>query len=396
LICAVLLALSGLAFNACCSQKLVEVPLEDAGSLEIGDDPDSGLEPPKKDAGVDAGEHVDAGEKDAGEKDAGAKDAGEDAGQSSSSSGGSTTGGTSSSGGSGNSGSGGGTTSGNAGGSGNGGSGGGSSNGGGGSGGSGSGGACVQDPDLTYPSWAMSADYQMTVAVNNGGLPGIISFFVDMNTFLSTLATFGVPVPQWAVTLFGNLANLQQLFQDINVQSNLALTPGGDSMTYNAQETWQQVSVMQNGAWVTLNSNVGFTSPPAYTVTTCSGTATFSQHDLGGAIGSLIPSVIDAIVNISTCANGTCYASLDDAVNAALDCNQYPFLSSAYVFCESESAGLEAELTNALNGISFGVGVCTVEGTATIQPGSPLALINGVWTGQLSGVPFPGTFSAVE
>jgi hypothetical protein len=236
----------------------------------------------------------------------------------------------------------------------------------------------------------------MTVAVNNGGLPGLISFFVDVNTVLAVLATFGLPIPQWATTLFQNLANLQQLFQDINVQSNLALTPGANSMTYNAQETWQQVSVMQNGSWVTLNSNVGFNSPPAYTVTTCSGTAMFSEHDIGGAIGSLIPSVIDAIVNISTCANGTCYSSLDAALNAALNCGQYPPFSSAALYCVGESATLESALTSALNGINFAVGVCTVEGTATIQNGSPLALINGVWSGQLSGVPFPGTFSAVE
>jgi hypothetical protein len=388
-----MLVLSALAFDACCDPKLVEVPLTDGGGLTL-DDPDSGLIPPQKDAGVDAGEHVDAGEKDGGEK-----DAGEDAGHPGTNSGGSTTGGTSTLGGSGGSGNGGGSTTGGGGGSGNGGSAGGTSgsNGGGGSGSGGSGGGCIQDPDLTYPSWAMSADYQMTVAVKNGGLPGVISAFVGIDDFLIAAAAFGLPIPTWATTLFGNLANLQQLFQDINVQSNLDLTAGANSMTYNAQETWNQVSVMQNGSWVTLNSNVGFNSPPAYTVTTCSGTATFSSHDLGGAIGSLIPSVIDALVNVGTCVgSGPCYTSLDAAVNAALDCNQYISNLGDYAFCVSESAGLEAALTSALNGINFAVGVCTVEGTATIQNGSPLALINGVWSGQLSGVPFPGTFSAVE
>jgi hypothetical protein len=379
------LVLFGLALDSCCGQKLVEVPLADGGltQLIVPDEPDAGLDVPPKDAGIDAGEHVDAGED-------------KDAGHPGTSSGGST--GTNSAGGNGASGGGGGTTgSSNGGGGGNSGSGGGTTgNNGGGGGNSGSGGGCTQDPDLAG-SWAMTADYDMTVAVNAGGLPGLISFFVDMNTFLSTIAAFGVPVPQWAVTLFGNLANLQQLFQDINVDSTLVLTSGSNSMTYGAQETWNTVSVDQNGSWVTLNSNVGFTSPPAYTVTTCSGTATFSSHDIGGSIGSLIPSVIDALVNVGTCVgSGPCYTSLDAAVNAALDCSQYSFGSSAWLFCTGESATLEAELTNALNGISFGVGVCTVEGTATVNYSTPLTLINGVWVGQLSGVAFPGTFSATE
>jgi hypothetical protein len=378
---AAVLALLTFTLEACCSQKLVSVPLSDGGvgTLLIDDEPDAGP--------------ADAGEKDAGPRDAGvAKDGGHG-----------TTGGTTGTiVGGGNSGSGGGGTTGTIVGGGNSGSGGGTTGtvvGGGNTGGSGgyvdAGPTCTQDPDLSG-DWSMSADYDMTVAVNNGGLPGLISFFVDMNSFLSTLATFGVPVPQWAVTLFGNLANLQQLFQDINVQSDLFLTAGGNSMTYSAQETWQQVSVLQNGSWVTLNSNVGFTSPPAYAVTTCSGVATFAQHDLGGSIADLIPAAIDAVVNVTSCANGTCYSSLDAAVNAALDCSQYSFGSSAWAFCTGESLTLENELTSALNGISFPVGVCTVEGTATIVPGVPLQLVNGVWDGQLSGVPFPGTFSAVH
>ncbi|MHB8416847.1 MAG: hypothetical protein ACYDCL_02140 [Myxococcales bacterium] len=378
-----LLALSTFTLGACCSQKLVEVPVDDGGTgnLWVTDEPDSGVDAGERDAGPrDAGIEKDAGvERDAG-LDAGERDAGR------STSGGSTGGSTGTIGGGGNTGgSGGGSTGGIA--------------GGGGTGGSGgyvdAGPTCAQDPDLSG-DWTMSSDYDMTVAVQNGGLPGVVQAFVDINNFLAAIAAFGVPVPQWATTLFGNLANLQQLFQDINVQSDLMVTPGGNSMTYGAQETWQSVSVLQNGAWTALNSNVGFTSPPAYTITTCSGVATLSQHDLGGAIGSLIPSVIDAIVNISTCANGQCYASLDAAVNAALDCSQYAFGSSAWVYCTGESAALESELTNALNGINFPVGVCTVAGTATIQPGAPLQLVNGVWTGQLSGVPFPGTFSAVH
>ncbi len=376
------LALLAFTLDACCSQKLVAVPLADGGqgTLWVDDVPDAGV--------ADAGEK-DAGPHDAGvEKDAGVeRDAGFDAGErdagTSSSSGGSTGGSTGGVVGGGTSrGGGGGTT-------------GGVVGGGGTSGGSGyvdAGPTCAQDPDLSG-DWTMTSTYDMSVAVNSGGLPGLVQAFVDINSLLPVLIAAGVPVPAWATTLFGNLANLQQLFQDIWVQSDLFLTPGANSFTYSAQETWQQVNVMQNGAWVPLNSNVGFTSPPAYAVTTCSGTATFAQHDLGGAIQDLVPAMLDAITNLATCSgSGPCYSSFNQAVTASIDCSQYS--GSAALTCATIAGGLLSELQSALNGISFSVGVCTVDGTATIDPTAPLQLINGVWNGQLSGVPFPGTFSA--
>jgi hypothetical protein len=154
------------------------------------------------------------------------------------------------------------------------------------------------------------------------------------------------------------------------------------------------VSILQNGVWTPLNSNVGFTSPPAYTITTCSGVATLSSHDLGASLSNIIPPILDAVSYFSSCLPseaGPCEPTFDDALNAALDCSQYS--GAAALFCYGAAAGLEAEVENALAAIAFPVGVCTVEGTADIQD-NPLALINGVWNGDLSGTPFPGTFSA--
>ncbi|HUB06923.1 MAG TPA: hypothetical protein VMB50_07980, partial [Myxococcales bacterium] len=124
---AAVLALLTFTLEACCSQKLVSVPLSDGGvgTLLIDDEPDAGP--------------ADAGEKDAGPRDAGVvKDGGH----------GTTGGSTGTIVGGGNSGSGGGTT--------------GTIVGGGNTGGSGgyvdAGPTCTQDPDLSG-DWSMSADY---------------------------------------------------------------------------------------------------------------------------------------------------------------------------------------------------------------------------------------------
>ncbi len=368
------------ALSACCPQKLVRVSDADGGStgFVIEDPPDSGgFELPDsgepRDAGLrDAGEPRDAGH-DAGEPDAGEKDAGGGT-SGGTSSGGVPPGGTSSGGGGSTSG---GTTSGGV-------PPGGTSGGGG--GGVDAGPQCAVDPSLASPiDWTMTADYNISTSC---GVPGLVSAFADINSALPTLIAFGVPVPAWATTLFGNLANLQQLFQDINVVSDLNMIAGSDAYSYTAQETWQQVNVYQNGTLVPFNGgNVSFNSPGPYAVTTCSGTATFAQHDISGSVDQIIPAILDGITNISTCTSGgPCYSSFNQAVTSSIDCSQYS--GGAAATCAALAGGLLGELQGALGGISFGQNVCNAGGTCTIKDGNDL--VNGTWDSSL------GTFSAVR
>ena len=252
--------------------------------------------------------------------------------------------------------------------------------------------SCGNDPDLAG-DWTLDSHYDLSQGVANG-LPGMLQAFTDIDNFLNTLATFGAPVPQWALTLFNDLANLDALFQDIHVVADLQLGSTSAPLAYSAQETWNSVTVMQNGTPVPLNAgNASFTSPGAYGVTTCNGTATFDSHSLGSALSGLVPPILDAVTNLATCSgNGPCYSSFDQAVQGALDCSQYSGTTQA--FCNASSAALLTELQNALAQVAVGFDVADVQGTAHIADVNDL--VNGVWVGNVQGTPFPGTFFATR
>ncbi|MHB1846161.1 MAG: hypothetical protein ACYCWW_15160 [Deltaproteobacteria bacterium] len=359
IVCSAALALaSGIG---CCPERLVAVPTgqlspgegqgstRDDGGLELthedgGEKPDAGVE---ADGGRDAGEREDAGPADAGQAapDAGPPDAGPpnvappDAGPPD------------------------------------------------------AGPTCAPSPDLTG-DWSMTADYDLSQVVQNSSL---LTAFNDIDNFLNTLATLGAPVPQWALTLFGDLASISSLYQDIHVLSDLTLAaapPAGPDSQYQAQETWNSVEVMQNGSWVPLQSGAsGFQSPPGYAIQVCGTDATFDLHDLSAALGGLVPPLLDAVTNVATCSgSGPCYTSFDSAIQGALDCSQYT--GSALLFCQGSSAALLAELQNALNQITVSFGAAKVAGTAQIP--DALDVTNGVWAGTAFGATFPGTFSATK
>jgi hypothetical protein len=109
---------------------------------------------------------------------------------------------------------------------------------------------------------------------------------------------------------------------------------GANSMTYTATENWQNIQlVTPSGQSIALSPNQDagtyfyFTSPPPYTVTTCSGIATFDQHSLEGALAGIIPPLLDAITRYATCGpidpNGPCYQTFQQAIAALIDCAQF-------------------------------------------------------------------------
>ncbi len=252
---------------------------------------------------------------------------------------------------------------------------------------------CAPSPDLTG-DWSMTSDYDLSQVVQSASLLQAIN---DINSFLNTLALLGAPIPQWVLNLFGDLSNLSALYQDIHVLSDLTLAaapPSGPDTQYQAQETWQQVLVQQNGSWIPLDGGTaGFTSPPGYGVQVCGTDATFDQHDLSAALGGLVNVLLDAITNIATCSNsGPCYSSFNQAVQAALDCSQYT--GSAQVTCQLQSAALLSEIQNALSQIAVGFGAAKVAGTAQVPDGTDIT--QGVWAGTAFGATFPGTFSATK
>ena len=192
------------------------------------------------------------------------------------------------------------------------------------------GGLCVQDPNL-QGGWNEMQQFEMAQALATA-IGGVVQAINDIDQLMQLLQKLGAPIPSWVTTLMGDLLNLQYLLSQIQVGDRLVLIDGSNSMTYTAEEIWKNVTlVTPTGTTVSLTPNKDggsgyfyFTSPPPYTVTTCSGTATFDQHDLEGALAGIIPPLLDAITQLATCnSGGPCYYSFNQAISAMIDCAQF-------------------------------------------------------------------------
>jgi hypothetical protein len=192
------------------------------------------------------------------------------------------------------------------------------------------GGLCVQDPNL-QGGWNETQQYEMAQALATA-IGGVVQAVNDIDQLMQLLQKLGAPIPSWVTTLMGDLLNLEYLLSQIQVGDRLVLIDGSNSMTYTAEEIWQNVTlVTPAGTTVSLTPNKDggsgyfyFTSPPPYTVTTCSGVATFDQHDLEGALAGIIPPLLDAITQLATCnSGGPCYYSFNQAISAMIDCAQF-------------------------------------------------------------------------
>ncbi|MHB8420740.1 MAG: hypothetical protein ACYDCL_21920, partial [Myxococcales bacterium] len=192
------------------------------------------------------------------------------------------------------------------------------------------GGACTQDPNL-QGTWNMTQDYELSKGLT-AAIGGVVQAINDIDQLMQLIEALGTPIPSWVNTLMSDLLNLQYLLSEMDVNGTLVLVNGSDSMTYTATEQWQNVVLKgpnNLSAGLSPNQDGGsgyfyFTSPPPYTVTTCSGTATFDQHDLEGALSGIIPPLLDEITQIATCTDtGPCYATFQQAIAAMIDCQQF-------------------------------------------------------------------------
>jgi len=218
------------------------------------------------------------------------------------------------------------------------------------------GGLCVQDPNL-QGGWNETQQYEMAQALATA-IGGVVQAINDIDQLMQLLQALGAPIPSWVTTLMGDLLNLQYLLSQIDVGNRLVLIDGANSMTYTAEEIWQNVTlVTPAGATVSLTPDKDggsgyfyFTSPPPYTVTTCSGTATFDEHDLEGALAGIIPPLLDAITQLATCnSGGPCYYSFQQAIQALIDCGQFtptPAYDAGPIYAFGQSCSTDAECTN--------------------------------------------------
>ena len=186
------------------------------------------------------------------------------------------------------------------------------------------GGACQTDPDLNG-GWSMNQDYELGKALASA-LGTVVQAANDIDQLLQLLQVLGAPIPSWATTLLNDLLNLEYLLSQLDVTGTLQLA--GAPMSYTATETWQSIVLATpQGGQIGLapdqdggSGNFYFTSPPPYSVTTCSGIAIFHKHRLDGALKGILPPLLDAVTQLAT--NGQ-YNTFQDAIKALLDCNQF-------------------------------------------------------------------------
>ncbi len=200
------------------------------------------------------------------------------------------------------------------------------------------GGACQQDPNLAG-QWSMQSQYEVSQGMTNA-LGGVIQALNDIQQMLQLVQVLlqatgsSVQIPAWVNPLLNDLLNIRYVLSKLDVNGNLALSNASGPMSYTAQETWQDVElVTPNGTQIGLSQDADggngyfyFTSPPAYGVQTCSGTAIFDKHDLEGALAGIIPPLLDAVVRYETCyvnTSGPCFQTLNDALQAMIDCAQF-------------------------------------------------------------------------
>jgi hypothetical protein len=253
------------------------------------------------------------------------------------------------------------------------------------------------DPDLSG-DWSQTSYYYIATGVANG-YPGLLGIINEVSNFLNTWA-YAFAIPSWVPLIFNDLSQFDSLFNNLWVQADQELVKKSNPYDYTCTETWQNVQVMIQGQWTQVEPADGYNSPSPYEVDTCNGTTTFQNHDISGAVTGLIGPLLDAIVQADCEIQGCSYSSFSDLMTNILsdliDCSS---LNDGSIFgqiaqdaCQSAENSVVSDITNAINNIPLGIGICKVQASV---PTSQTEL-TGAWQGTVSGTPFPGTLDAVN
>lgn len=259
-------------------------------------------------------------------------------------------------------------------------------------------GSSCTDPDLSG-DWTQNSTYYIATGVANG-YPGLLGIINEVSNFLNTWS-YAFFVPSWVPLIFNDLTGFDALFQNLQVQADMQLVADASNpWSYTCTETWQQVSVILQGQPMMLQPQNSYNSPSPYQVDSCTGTTTFENHDISGAVTGLIGPLLDAIVQADCQVQGCPYSSFSNLMSSLItdliDCSQLNdgslFGQLAQGACDSAESAVVADIQNAINNIPLGIGICTVQASV---PTSPTTLA-GQWQGNVSGTPFPGTLNATH
>jgi hypothetical protein len=258
-------------------------------------------------------------------------------------------------------------------------------------------------------------------------IPGVPGFIEDLlEDVLRRL--IDAYVPAWATELISALGNLNELLDDIRIQSTVELRATAPDL-YRADETWDLLEFRFRGedfsgrpadilAEVMPGSSAGDeVRLDPWTAREDCGRFLANRHSVRGVIGGLIRWAIEVAITAVSCAAGTCFTSIDDLFGGLIDCDA---LGGAVAdalrdmtgglidltgpitdACRRLAGGILGTLIRELDGITVRMELLELQGNATIRlepdwDNDGRHLDSGRWDGRLAGGNFPGEFEATK
>ena len=230
------------------------------------------------------------------------------------------------------------------------------------------------DPSIAG-DWTMNSTYEIAQGLSNG-YPGLLGAINEVANFLNTWS-YAFLVPPWVSLIFNDLTGFDVLFQNLNVVSDMELAPfASNPWSYTSTETWEQVTVMFHGTPLAVPPQASYDSPNPYEVDTCTGTTTFQDHDLSGAVTGLIPPLLDAIVQADCEFQGCPYSTFAQLMNGILEdvipCSELDdgslLGSLGATACAAAEQAVSNDIEAAIGLIPIDIGVASDAGHGADQP----------------------------
>jgi hypothetical protein len=241
------------------------------------------------------------------------------------------------------------------------------------------------------------------------GIPSWISSLVSK--YLQKL--IAQYVPSWGQQLITTLGDLDDILSVMRVLSTVVTTSTG-SDTYVNQEQWDTVEFTYQGTKISSPPSaipqIGTVKVPTYTSSEVCGTLFIDKHKISNVVGGIVKWAIDTALSIVTCTStSTCYSSVDQALQAVIDCTKIgnqldqmvqsiwssaPSVASLVTSaCNSQKSSLISKIKSELSSITTSLSLLSLSGVVKIPaPGSDTTLSSGKWYGVLGTSSVNGNF----
>ena len=200
-------------------------------------------------------------------------------------------------------------------------------------------------------------------------------------------------IPQWAKTLIVVVADFTDLLNNnqFKIHSQMTFKKNGKPSSYDGSDHWLTLEFnYQHMKIVKKPEDVAQIGKPVvipFTSAAICGRLYVDKHKVEGVLSGILKWLLDTVVEVSTCANnGPCYHSLGEAIDKAINCNQFlPGNPAAFAICKPFKDGIKNKIDDAINQWLLSYSLMTLKGTADVDA-SGAALNNGKWDGTLGSL----------